>query len=1030
MIDITLAMQVLRSRYTELEQLSGQIVRGLDVHDGEPYAVRYFDLSDNVLSAAAHLREYQDRVLSSDYYSLEARSDLRWNHYLYFVASASQFSDSGFLAAKSAIEADRAYAKKHVVSDKALASAIRSPAFGEAPLEGLPADALSIWSGILDQHSLGFAVDESLPITAIVKQIADGVNQGLRRGPSAPDLDAAAFAAAHEFLKRLEISGFRPCPRQRMFDFGTVNLVSGVNGVGKTSLLEAIEYLFCRQTKRTDKPVQANTSVIGTWKTSGLKLETKQATSKPDLRSRHLAWYGKSELRTLTLDDSFGKFNFLDTDAAVHLTVDSSRERLGEDLFNLLLGAESSKALDRLERVARQLEDAAKGIDKDRGALDVRRSDALRRVAELSASPQESSERLRSLIAMLEGVSWRRLPRDAAGTASLGETLQAALVSVNILKATDVNLSRVVHQPWPEVTKARGVLAEIDEHAEAESGRLREEVKAKAEIQSLEQRRDALDALRPMLLANVQAQAKRRDDLRLKYSALSARIAAVAGLVDEIPTDAAKGDSRLTEVIARFEAEVETATGEAAAARSAVAALEATQTAVTNAQQQLRAAALSVLQHTGDPTHCPVCRTQFAGEVLAAHLDQLASTVVVAGTDRARSRVSAAHQRQAKQSAVVVALRALRDYVDDASLSVADALARVAASREELGILVTDHVEADRAVEEHQRLGWTATRVKQLSTEAKLADGQSTVEGVGAVRSEVEARLEVLIANAARLDAEGKTRREKLDEIAFSSGLSPGQSLEALRKSVSTRLRDLETAMKAAAEIDGQLDLGKVDDISRLEANLKQAHELMLALRLALEREREGSDALGLETKLVEDCVAEMAALQVRLKRVTSAHRVISQMVSDQSDKVIADQILKENAGAIASTFAKIHSPSEFDVSSDDGLRITRRTTGLAVELEEMSSGQRAAYALSLFLAMNERLQQGPRVILFDDPVSHVDDINTLSFLDHLRDIALTGRRQIFFATADAKLAGLFTRKFRFLGDEFKHFELSRETTE
>ena len=141
---------------------------------------------------------------------------------------------------------------------------------------------------------------------------------------------------------------------------------------------------------------------------------------------------------------------------------------------------------------------------------------------------------------------------------------------------------------------------------------------------------------------------------------------------------------------------------------------------------------------------------------------------------------------------------------------------------------------------------------------------------------------------------------------------------------------------------------------------------------------------------------------------------------------MLADTVLRENADQIASTFAKIHAPNEFELVIDNGLKIIRRG-GRAVELEEMSSGQRAAYALSLFLAMNERLRTGPKVILFDDPVAHVDDINTLSLLDHLRDIALSGRRQIFFATADSKLGGLFGRKFRFLGDEFKQIELSRD---
>ncbi|MNG31173.1 hypothetical protein D3C84_1169240 [compost metagenome] len=91
-----------------------------------------------------------------------------------------------------------------------------------------------------------------------------------------------------------------------------------------------------------------------------------------------------------------------------------------------------------------------------------------------------------------------------------------------------------------------------------------------------------------------------------------------------------------------------------------------------------------------------------------------------------------------------------------------------------------------------------------------------------------------------------------------------------------------------------------------------------------------------------------------------------------------------------------------------------------------MSTGQRAAFALSLFLAMNGRLQSGPPILLFDDPVAHIDDINMLSFLDHLRDLAISGSRQIFFATADNKLAGLFRHKFRFLEDDFKELRLSR----
>lgn len=66
-------------------------------------------------------------------------------------------------------------------------------------------------------------------------------------------------------------------------------------------------------------------------------------------------------------------------------------------------------------------------------------------------------------------------------------------------------------------------------------------------------------------------------------------------------------------------------------------------------------------------------------------------------------------------------------------------------------------------------------------------------------------------------------------------------------------------------------------------------------------------------------------------------------------------------------------------------------------------------------------------MLIFDDPVAHIDDPNILSFIDYLRDAVIRQGRQIFFSTADAKVASLFRQKFRFFGPEkFKEFDLRR----
>jgi ABC-type lipoprotein export system ATPase subunit len=138
---------------------------------------------------------------------------------------------------------------------------------------------------------------------------------------------------------------------------------------------------------------------------------------------------------------------------------------------------------------------------------------------------------------------------------------------------------------------------------------------------------------------------------------------------------------------------------------------------------------------------------------------------------------------------------------------------------------------------------------------------------------------------------------------------------------------------------------------------------------------------------------------------------------------------LRENRNDIEMIFSRIHSPAEFRGLGSGWTTVVRRIDGAEAKMSEISSGQRAAFALSIFLAQNAQLRMAPPIILMDDPIAHVDDLNSLSFFDYLRDVALAGMRQILFATASEKLAALFQRKFDFLGPkEFRRIDLIRES--
>jgi DNA repair protein SbcC/Rad50 len=105
---------------------------------------------------------------------------------------------------------------------------------------------------------------------------------------------------------------------------------------------------------------------------------------------------------------------------------------------------------------------------------------------------------------------------------------------------------------------------------------------------------------------------------------------------------------------------------------------------------------------------------------------------------------------------------------------------------------------------------------------------------------------------------------------------------------------------------------------------------------------------------------------------------------------------------------------------------LLERYTGAKSGISEISTGQRAALALSIFLSLNSSVSDRAPWLLFDDPVVHVDDLNTLSFFDLLRDLVLIGHRQVFFATASNRVADLFAKKFDCLGEGFRSFPLAR----
>jgi len=127
------------------------------------------------------------------------------------------------------------------------------------------------------------------------------------------------------------------------------------------------------------------------------------------------------------------------------------------------------------------------------------------------------------------------------------------------------------------------------------------------------------------------------------------------------------------------------------------------------------------------------------------------------------------------------------------------------------------------------------------------------------------------------------------------------------------------------------------------------------------------------------------------------------------------DEVLGEYTEIVTTLFKVFQRPYDFNrvelTDDNEKLQVVRRESGEVVGIDEMSSGQRTALVLAIFVTNNLAHDSAPPLMLLDEPFAHLDELNTLSFFNLVIELAVRGDRQIVFATANDNLASLLERK-------------------
>jgi|GEM_PF-2025856 len=1027
---MNLSLTQLRERIavppSDVTTIGDSIIRFTRKAEGRPFAVYYFDVSQKLPSTQEMLTKYQDSVIGTYYF--DDRKSLQWNNYLYFILDREHLDDKAHRDTIDLIEHDRSYARKLVISEDEVDSVLRPPIVTPSGATPRP-NILSVWTSLL----IEVGMDEAILTEADTPARLELIESSLKRQiPKTRSSNRDTTAEPVPFLRSLELKTFREYPLKRHFTFGKVNLIFGVNGSGKTSLLEAVELFYCGRNRRNPEDHPAY-SLIGV----NANNETETATNNrktQEFRNRNLVWYGQPEILTNYLYQSFSQFNFLDTDAAVRLS--DSTSRFDDDLSKLLVGSDASKMWDNIGRVHRGLNETLRGLRPQESQFNEEITILQNRIQEASAVPHESSSIGARLGEMMRRIGWQ-LPEDNEASfegtlleplSELGSLAKQAAELEWVASPVSINeLAKYCQTAKATITKAEpeiGILDTLQKQQRQLNNVLRSDREA---LDLIENAKRIIDAGVPSRFA----ERKKQQDTVATHSNN------ISGLNEDNLSEISTAYHGMTVTDFYETTSLKRSAAEAylAEANREYSSFSKLRTESLNLSQELRRIATRIIQSCDRSDECPLCHTQFgSGDLLKhinvgvdQHVETLGQTLLdklregEAGAKRARAIETTAswlntfceRTRRSINTPVSVAL----NEVSNAKRALTEGQSRLEALSSELLAL--------------EARGLSMSKLEDIS--ARLVELEFSLGGFSSKESDrVRSSVQQHIENVSRTLASEKeqiTELERTLETSLALGEADIRLFQRALSRLKERIVETETIRTKLSEFSALFPWSRKRPLVEYAVEAESIRKVAIEFLTAIAKEKLAQTTYSESVKRQAELKKRLTALQKRINRFEEAKVLLDTLTRDYSLEGAMHSALNQNRADIEKIFLAIHSPSEFKSIGSSLGTLIRKADGREANIGRISTGQRAAYALSIFLAQNAQLSLAPPVILMDDPIAHIDDMNVLSFLDYLREITLKGRRQIYFATANDKVAALFEHKFDFLGvEDFRRINLKRES--
>jgi DNA repair exonuclease SbcCD ATPase subunit len=857
---------------------------------------------------------------------------------------------------------------------------------------------------------------------------------GESKVPKSPSNKPAAAVPNGRFIHWLHRDHFRTQPKQREFEFGTVNLFRGVNGTGKTSLLEAIELCICGGNRRQAGKRPAGAKLRIQFVDQDRPERCPEASSA-GYRARDLAWYGGYYQRRNQLCYNFGRFNFFDSDAAFQLSSASNGEDIKKAINALFLGEFATTIEERMrqlhERFVREERQMQQRVKAHRQEVDK----ALQQIEQLKAIKDTREALLRDLQAKAKDYRWQKLParfklddlavlREAVEDSATrmaqhaGQLPWLARISIASLSREAKQLSEALKEIAQQKDRAKRN-SEAWERTKTRVVEVEAELKILRRLQEYHVEPEALS-----LLGNSAVVKEKRTKAAQLKEALALLRAVDLKKFEEC-------DATLDEMAAQQEADIAKRRRNLAKLKARAAELQTKLGLIKTVVEQIKGLGRRFCELSPHSTDCPLC---------GAHYDQLSARI--ASLEFGAPMESSLREftsETARKQATLAELKRTADSMTHLRRAAQVVLSSdQLASRSTKSVIVSLASLGEKLMREKTKLDELIAKEKRLKLagfeEGELMDLFNVAEEVHshprsklakkeAVQALVIEKTEALAAlrtderekekEQKEIDAELRRIVRRLLEAAAVE--DAGVALERRETIVEEVLAEVRSTQKEVAISDSEEFLSVANRLDTFAKAVARTQEALKRIEEKDELEQRFATSL-------DEAQGELSKLEPRYMRAKTALTVLARLLGSGYKADYLQQVIAGHKEKLSTIFSRIHAPHEFkEVNIDTDVRL-ERYTGVKSAVSEISGGQRAALALSIFLSLNSSVSTHAPWLLFDEPVVHVDDLNVLSFLDMLRDLVLLNDRQVFFATANTRIADLFTKKFDFLGTEFREF--------